>query len=303
MASSSETEQRDPNGKPWPASYRPLVRGRSRPTRLGAIAIALAALLFSATLIGVELPHEFMPGTVIRAADVNANFQALATAKQEKLVPSTGIQIDKTSGISVRFGSALAGNSPDAGWSVVNTATSTGPNGCNGGGRGVYGRTSSGWCGAYSLAGVVGDADAPLNGVGMIAGSQSSDGGWGLIATYGGITGAPILAYNFGSGGVALRTYGGTIEVDSSSNPMAFVHRATPSNTAGDKTCIDSNLSNYNESALVTATHNLKASAGVRLPSAVAVDFDAKQSRWCIVAEDGSTLVNHAFNVMILKQM
>lgn len=280
-------------------------RARPASPRLGRVAAAGAILLFSTALFGMKVPYTFEPGTIIRSAEVNANFGALETGKQDKLRSSSSITVDDDNDeLSVAFGATLSGNSAhQPGLSVVNTASSTAGPSCDYGGSALHGKSSSAYCGGYAFAGVAGESDAPLYGVGVSGTSHSSDGGYGVMATYeGGADGAAILGYNSAGSGVVLRTYGGTIEVDSRVAPLAFVHRATAGNTSGEKTCLDSPLANGKADALVTVTHNLSASGGARLSGSPGVEFDGGLQRWCIIAEDGSALLGHAFNVMVLWQ-
>lgn len=241
----------------------------------------MAVFVPAITLADITLPHTFTAGTPAVAAQVNANFNALNTGKEDKV-----------------YGRTLSGTVAGDGLAVVNTRTSTA--GCAQGGRGIYGETASAHCGAFNFAGVFGNAKATDNGFGVIGSTESTTNGFGVGAFAAGSS-IPLLAYNGGSGSAAVRLYGGAIEVDPASKPMAFRHVTAASNITNNFTTLNSALTSNDPNAIVQATHVYgTGSSAVYLNKPFGVWYSTNQ--WTIYLEDGTPMpTGVVFNVVVFK--
>ena len=87
------------------------------------------------------------------------------------------------------------------------------------------------------------------------------------------------------------------------SSKSAFVHHATPSNTQGSHTFINSSLLNGNPRASIQVTQNFNPGgtpAGTFNDHPVGVRYYPSKKRWAIFNEDGKAMpISAAFNVMI----
>ncbi len=158
----------------------------------------------------------------------------------------------------------------------------------NGSGWGVYGTTPSGY-------GVYGDSSS---GIGVVGGSGS---GTGVSASSSSGTGV----YASSSSGSALTIGGGTFHVSGAgieTSTVAFIHKATSANTAGDNTTIDNPQCNGDPNAILIVTQNWNPGGGLGVYNKASVGVYYTGSNWAIFNEDSSSMVvGSAYNVLVIK--
>ncbi len=85
-----------------------------------------------------------------------------------------------------------------------------------------------------------------------------------------------------------------------------FVHKATSGNIVGSSTFIDHPLLNGNPNAIFVVTPNWNpggGGSGVYNNHAIGVWYDSGRSQWAIFNEDSGSILNAAFNVLVLNDL
>ncbi len=81
-----------------------------------------------------------------------------------------------------------------------------------------------------------------------------------------------------------------------------FVHEATASNTAGNRTLIDNPMTNYNPKASVFVTQNWNppGSTGIHNDHVVGVSYSTHSEQWSVFNQDGAAMpVGASFNILV----
>ena len=129
---------------------------------------------------------------------------------------------------------------------------------------------------------------------------------YGVLAGSFDPNGAAMLSQYVGTPpGTALELQNGALKV-SGSNPTAFVHVATLSNVTGSGnyiTVITNPLTDGDPNAILIVTHDwnpVEAPGGNFLTSPYSVYYTGSQ--WAIYLDDGASIVDKAFNVLVIKR-
>jgi hypothetical protein len=243
----------------------------------------------------VTIPNVFTAGTQIRAADVNANFNALKVA----LETAAGIDNGAISAAKLNIGGTIADGK------VLKAQ----------GGNLTWGDDSG-----FSLpfSGSINAASAGNIGLSITSNDASKTaikglgGNYGVVGDTASAAGAGVLAAN-SSSGMALEVSGG-IKVSGSNKP-AFVHQAIAANSASNYTCLDHPLTNNRPNALLFVTQNFNPNggaltSGIYNDESIGVFYGSSSdnplsfTKWCIFNQNTSTVIplNAKFNVLVINQ-